>query len=890
MDCVSAFFSPKSVAIVGATDKMGIGRNVVANIKAELPLFNGAVYPINPTRTSVLGIPCFPSLDKCPTLPELVVIVTPAKTVPDIVAQCVDLKVKSIIVISAGFKEIGPAGQALENQISAHLKRGGNYTRLVGPNCFGIMDMQYHLNATFAATMYPKGKVAFLSQSGATMVCLMDWAAQRKLGFRAAVSIGSMLDVNWSDLLKHFGEDEETKGIVIYMESIGDARAFLSAARSVSLKKPIVVLKAGRTSAAAKAAMSHTGSLAGSDSVLDAAFERAGVIRVDTLSDLMTMIEVLNFSPIPKGPNMIVVSHAGGPAVLAADAISRYGAQLANIPDDVITSLDPVLPNHWSRGNPMDITGGASPEHYQKCLDAVRDLKNVDGVLVFCGPLAICAGSSIAQIISSFAQECPDKTVLACFMGGDELVNGTNILLRKGIPCFLQSDTACRMFATLWNYRKHLDEIHAAPRQIERPFCRECGCGETVDKILNEVNAQNRSILTEAESKLVLSAYGIPISTTTPAKTVEEAQKIAKSMGFPVVIKLLSETITHKSDVGGVILNVQSEEEVAKAFKTINDNIAKIHPTEVAKHFLGVTVQPMLDTNNGVELLLGSSNDIQFGPVVVFGAGGKMVEIFHDSALSLPPIDSVGAQILMKKTKIYKALLGARGMKPVDQEKLETILASFSALVSSHPLIKEIDINPLFASGDRICAIDARVVIFSKDDQHRPGLALAPYPFQYKTKIGTDMIVRPLCSEDHELFLKWMKEGDSDSFHCFFGKDLPVDVRSSHQTAIDMIYMEYDQAIMLAAVNKPTKTIIAGARLVRKAPSVFECSFAIPQTQVATEAGSALIKQAIAAAKSEGATTLVCKIAKLTKSGKSIAEALTSSGAKEENGSFILSL
>lgn len=852
---------------------------MTSNIKAERPGFAGAIYPINPGRRVVLGMPCFASLEQCPSVPELVVIVTPAPTVPGVVQQCVSLGVKSVIVISAGFKEIGAPGQALEDEIARILASGGGRTRLVGPNCFGIMDTVSGLNATFAATMYQTGNVAFLSQSGATMVCLMDWASQRGIGFRAAVSIGSMMDVNWCDLLTYLGNDPLTRAVVIYMESIGDARAFLAAAREVSLRKPIVVLKAGRTQAAAKAALSHTGSLAGRDEVLDEAFERAGVIRADTLAELMTMIEVLNFAPVPRGPNMVVVSHAGGPAVLAADALERYGAKLATVPAEVIAALDPLVPKNWSRSNPMDITGGALPTHFQACLDALKGVPDVDGVLVFDGPLALCPGSTIAQLVIAFAKEHPEKTVFACFMGGDELKNGTNILIRKGVPCFLQSDTACRTFATLWNYRKNVNELHAPPRPLPaRDYAaaaRECAA------LIKDVASEGRTILSESESKRLLASYGIPVSQTLPAKTPDEAARIATEMGFPVAVKVHSETVTHKSDVGGVVLGVRDEDGVRAAFAAIRANIERARPATAAQDFLGVTVQPMLDTSTGVELLLGAVSDAQFGPVIAFGTGGKLVEVYKDSALALPPLDSVTARRLMAKTKVYKALHGVRGMKPVDIDKLAEHLVSFSYLLQSHPEIKELDINPLFASGDRICAIDARVVLFARGER-APCAAIAPYPAQYNTDT-----LRVLRREDGELFAAWLKTSDRDALRCFLCTEtLPANLDDRVFT-VKLLYPEYDSAVTLAACDAGIRALVRVARLDKATASA---SYAVPKDAVPTLAAP-IAAAAARAAKGEGYARLVTFLPEHSESARLLRTTLLALGyVTQQDGLLALTL
>jgi len=814
MESIRAFFSPKSVAIVGATEKAGIGRVVCTNVISE-PSFKGEVYPVNPTRKTVMGIPAFPSLDKCPTVPELVVIVTPAKTVPPIVGQCVDIGVKAVIIISSGFKEIGPEGQALEDQISEHLKRSKGKTRVVGPNCFGVMDTWSGLNATFAPQISTKGKSAMISQSGAMVCCILDWALQQGVGFASFASVGSMVDVNWGDLLEYYLHDENVRTIMIYMETIGNARGFIDAARRVSRKKPILLLKAGRTSAAAKAAVSHTGSLTGSDDVVDAALDRAGVIRVNTMSELFQLSEVVCNTAIPRGPNLAIVSHAGGPGVLASDAVAMGGGQLAEIPREVLERLDPQMPKHWSMSNPLDITGGALPDHYQKCLDEVGHLENVDGVLVFVGPLSMCPPTTVAANLKSFAQHHPDKTLVGVFLGGDDCQGARSLLRRSGVPVFVFTDEAAARFSTLWRYRHHLDELYRkvdpvleSARQVRHSIAE-------VDKIVNEVRETGRTVLSEAESKKILALCGVPISETIPAKTAEDAVAAAAKIGYPVVIKLHSETITHKSDVGGVILNVRDADAVKAAFETIQANIKRLYPEEWQKHFLGVSVQPMLEIEKGYEVLLGANSDPQFGPVVVFGTGGKLVEVYKDRTLILPPFTRSVARASMSQTKIYKALQGVRGQGPVNMEQLESLLVAFGDLAAYHPLIKEIDINPLFVSEGRICAIDARIVLWPKDTplSKIPIPAIRPYPQQYVREVE-GCVVRPLAPEDEDIWKEWRTRTANGE------RPQPTE-----EQRVNDLFTEFSQQLFFGAVCKETGKIALAVRMLRNSSNPIECFF-----------------------------------------------------------------
>ncbi|HAG81537.1 MAG TPA: acetyl CoA synthetase subunit alpha, partial [Cyanobacteria bacterium UBA12227] len=456
---LSSFFAPESVAVIGATDKTGsVGRTLLWNLMSNP--FGGTIYPINPKRHSVLGIPAYPSIKSVPDQVDLAIIATPAPTVPGVIGECVEAGVKSAIVISAGFKEIGKSGVELEQQI---LEKARGKMRVIGPNCLGLMSPRTGLNATFASTMARPGNLAFISQSGALCTAVLDWSFWENVGFSAFISIGSMLDVNWGDLIYYLGDDPHTQSIVIYMESIGDARSFLSAAREVALTKPIIVIKTGRTEAAAKASASHTGSLAGSDDVLDAAFRRCGVIRVNQISELFDVAEVLSKQPRrPKGPRLTIITNAGGPGVLATDALIGAGGELAELSEETITDLNQILPPHWSHGNPIDILGDADPERYTKALEiAVKD-PNSDGLLVILTPQAMTDPTQIAEQLKPYAQATV-KPVFASWMGGSETKAGETLLNRASIPTYPYPDSAARLFNLLWQYTYNLNGIYQTP-------------------------------------------------------------------------------------------------------------------------------------------------------------------------------------------------------------------------------------------------------------------------------------------------------------------------------------------------------------------------------------------------------------------------------------------
>jgi acetyltransferase len=638
---MDVFFEPESVALIGATENPGsVGRTVLWNLISSP--FGGTVFPVNPKRAGVLGIKAYPNIAAVPEKVDLAVITTPAQTVPGIIRECVNSGVQAAVVISAGFKELGPQGAELENRVLEESRRG--HMRIIGPNCLGVMSPLSGLNATFARTMALPGNVGFISQSGALCTAVLDWSLREQVGFSAFISIGSMSDVGWGDLIDYLGNDPRTRSILLYMESIGDARSFLSAAREVALTKPIIVIKPGRTEAAAKAAASHTGSLTGSDEVLEAAFRRSGVLRVNNISDLFYMAEVLAKQPRPAGPRMTIVANAGGPAVLATDALVTSGAEVADLSRETMDALNQILPAAWSRNNPVDILGDAAPERYAKALEIVAKDPNSDGMLVILTPQSMTDPTKTAEQLKPYAR-IEGKPVLASWMGGTEVAAGEEILNRAGIPTFPYPDTAARAFVYMWRYSYNLRGLYETP--IVSPGTEQAEADRaSAERIIKAARQSGRTILTEFESKQLLATYGIPTVETRIAGSEDEAARMAGEIGYPAVLKLYSETITHKTDVGGVQLNLRNEEAVRTAYRSIQASVAE---KVGAHHFQGVTVQPMIKLE-GYEVILGSSIDPQFGPVLLFGMGGQLVEVFKDRSLALPPLTTTLARRLMEQT------------------------------------------------------------------------------------------------------------------------------------------------------------------------------------------------------------------------------------------------
>ncbi len=804
-------FAPKSVALIGASEKEGsVGRTLLWNLISHP--FGGTVFPINPKRKNVLGIKAYSSIKDLPEIIDLAVIATPAVTVPNIIRDCVSAKVKGAIIISAGFREIGAQGIELEQEVLTEARKGN--LRIVGPNCLGLMCPPTGLNASFASTSARTGNVAFISQSGAFCTSILDWSLKENLGFSAFISVGSMLDVNWGDLIYYLGDDPLTKSIVIYMESIGDARSFISAAREVALTKPIIVIKGGRTEEAAKAASSHTGALTSSDKVLAAAFRRCGVLQVDTVKEVFNVAELLAKQPRPKGRRLSILTNAGGPGVLATDALTWGKGQLASLSETTVQALNEILPTHWSKSNPIDILGDATPQRYAQALEIAAKDENSDALLVILTPQDMTDPTQTAEELTKMNGKIIGKPILASWMGGSSVATGVEILNRANIYTQAYPDDAARLFNLMWRSSYNLQGLYEIPSFSESDNLIN---RDLATNIISYAHQTKRTLLTEYESKQLLEAYAIPTVTTIIAQNIEDAITSAEKTGYPVVMKLHSETITHKTDVGGVKLNLTSPEDIKQAFLAIQNKVSEAD-------FLGVTVQPMVNLE-GYELILGSTVDPQFGPVLLFGTGGQLVEVYQDQALGLPPLNSTLARRMMEQTKIYRALQGIRGRKPVDLEKLEQILVFFSQLVIEQPLIKEIDINPLLVGENQLIALDARVLLYDpetdKNDITLP--AIRPYPNQHislaQLADGKQITIRPIRPEDEPQVVDFCTGLSQETVYLRFFQSISYQSLISHERLARICFVDYDQEIALVASYRHPDTnereILAIARLSR---------------------------------------------------------------------------
>jgi len=786
-------FNPQSIALIGASDEKGsVGYALIKNL-TELG-YTGKIYPVNIRKHEILGFKAYQTVNQLPETVDLAIIATPAKTVPDLVEQCGKAGIVGIIIISAGFKEIGSEGKALEDKI-LEIKKKYNL-RIIGPNCLGIIRPSINLNATFATKMPKPGSIAFISQSGALGTAILDWAIHENIGFSNFVSVGSMIDVDFGDLIDYFGTDPKTRSILMYIEGITNAREFMSATRHFARTKPIIVVKAGRFSESAKAAASHTGSLTGEDMIYDAAFKRAGIVRVEEISDLFNCAEVLGMQPLPEGPNLAIVTNAGGPGIMATDALIARGGKLAKLSQKTMNTFNKTLPHYWSRGNPVDILGDAKADRYSAVAEACFEDENVDGLLIIYTPQGVLDPAEIARsIVKLYKSKGSYKTVLTSFMGHKEVEEANRVFTENSIPTYSTPEQAVATYMYMYQYKRNLELLYETPEELpvdsvppKRPL--------TV--IMRKAAKENREILTEMEAKQLLGYYNIPIVKTLVAKTADEAAFSASQIGYPVVLKILSPQIVHKTDAGGVVLNINSEAELREAF----DNVirrAKEYDSEAEIH--GITVQPMIKKLD-YEIILGAKTDPLFGPVILFGMGGVGVELFKDFAIGLPPLNQTLARRIMEETKVYQLLKGYRNVPPANLKLTEEVMVRFSQMLVDFPQLKEVDINPLFINEKEAFALDARVVIdkeqvFEKLKPHEH-LVISPYPKKYETlwKLhdGRTVLLRPIKPEDEPLWLEMFQNFSEESiryrfFHII--KDTP------HEMRIRYCNIDYDREIAI---------------------------------------------------------------------------------------------
>jgi acetyltransferase len=845
---LSRIFKPSHIAVVGASEKAGsIGNAIMTNlIKGNC---TGKLLPINPKYKTLHGLEAFNSVSDLEVGIDLAVIATPIQTVPDIIKDCVEKKMAGAVVISAGGKEAGEKGKAIEQKILKIAHNGG--LRIIGPNCLGIIRPGKNLNASFASEMPTNGNLAFVSQSGAICTAVLDLAFRENFGFSHFVSTGSMLDVDFGDMIDYLGNDYSTKSILLYIESLTNYRKFMSAARAVSRVKPIIVLKSGRSAAGARAAASHTGAMAGEDAVYDAAFKRAGIVRVDTIEELFDCAELTAKQPHPAGPRLAIVTNGGGPGVMATDMLAKFGREPAALTAETLQKLDTFLPPFWSRSNPIDILGDASPERFRQVLDVCFQAKEIDAVLVIMAPQALADPTSVAEMFAS-AMKGRKYPVFTSWMGGRSIARAVQILNEAGIPTYETPERAVRAFLYMVDYTRNLETLREIPPRLSRHlnFDRERAHG-----LISR--APDKGFMPESDAKEILSAYGLPVIRTETAETEKEAAQIGEELGYPLAMKLHSPDITHKTDAGGVYLDLRSREDVRHAFRNILQSAKTYQPDA---RINGVTIQPFF-ANPDYEILIGAKRDPNFGPVILFGMGGIYAEMFKDRALGLVPMNRLLAHRLMQETKVYSLLKGYRNRPPADMEQLEEMIIRLSQLLIDQPDIAELDMNPVLIKAGKSMAVDARILVDAIGILSPRHLVISPYPEEYESrelvKENLEIFVRPVKPEDAPLFKELFNILSPKSIYFrFFApiKELKPEMLARF-TQID-----YDREIALVAImdNGGADKLLGVARIIGEPDGKHgEFAVAVGDPWHGKGIGAVLLKKCLDIAKSRGFETII---------------------------------
>ncbi|WP_167611640.1 bifunctional acetate--CoA ligase family protein/GNAT family N-acetyltransferase [Maribellus sediminis] len=856
---LDSIFKPKRIALIGVSNNPdSVGGITLKNLVSGG--FNGVVYPVNPKREAVFGIPCYPDVKSLPKVPDLAVIMTAAKWVPQLVRDCGEVGIHGVIIMSAGFKESGDEGKQLEAQVKAEKAKFPDM-RIIGPNCLGILVPGLNMNVSFADGMPKKGHVAFISQSGALCTSVLDWAYESNIGFSYFVSIGNSMDVSFGDLIDYFGQDPNTKSIVLYVESIANARTFMSAARAFSREKPIIVYKSGRFPESAAAAASHTGAMASEDSIYDAVFRRAGLARVFDFGNIFDFTDLVGRKRIPKGNRLAIVTNAGGPGVMATDSLISMGGKLVKLSNETMDKLNDYLPPFWSHGNPVDVLGDATPERFARATEIVLEDKGVDAVLVLLTPQAMTDPTATAQAIAEMTANTT-KSVMAAWLGGTAMRDGIQIFNNKGISSYSTPEQAIRAFMTLSDYSENQEMLYETPREV--PVSFEYDRNELRKKYLSNIFPKAK-ILNEDDSKMLVNDYGIDTTHPTPVATEDEAVRIAEEKGYPVVLKIYSPDITHKSDVGGVALNIKNEDMVRATFRNMIKTASEKRPDAKIE---GVTVQKMVDSKDGIELILGIKKDPIFGTVMLVGMGGTTAELFKDKRLEFPPLNERLARQMLSSLKIYPLLTGWRGDTPKNIDKLIEVLIRMSYLAADYPEIEELDINPLIVTPTDVIALDARIVvdenIMKNPVKEYSHLVLRPYPESLirncKLKDETPVTLRPIRPEDEPMWLELLGSCSKDAIYHRFRYDFYFD---SHEVASQFCFIDYDREIAIVAEHEKedgNKELIGVGRLIADPDvEIMEYAILITDAWQKKELGFTLTKYCQEVAKARGIKKLAAE-------------------------------
>ncbi len=814
-------FSPESVAIFGASDRVdSVGQIVLSNMLKSG--YKGALFPINPKHEEIQGNRAYASLFQVSEIVELAVVATPAQSVPDIIEDCGKHGIKAAVIITAGFSETGPAGQALERAVLENSRRYG--VRLLGPNCLGIMRPDIGLNATFNKGSANVGNLAFVSQSGALCTAILDWAQTNDVGFSSVVSLGSSADVDFGEILDYLVTDQQTQNILLYIEGIRNARSFMSSLRAAARIKPVILVKVGRHAAGSKAAMSHTASLVGSDDAFDAAVRRAGVVRVQTITQLFSAAKALSCGFHPSGNRLAIVTNGGGPGVMAADHAIDLGLEMATLSDSTMEQLNQVLPPTWSHGNPVDVIGDAQADRYQNAVRACLEDPNVDGVLAILTPQAMTKPLEVANTLIDLSKQY-SKPLLTCWMGESQVAESRVAFNLAKKPNFRTPEPAVEVFSYLSAYYRNQKLLMQMPGPLSHHLEPDV---EAARMIIDGALQDRRKILSEMESKALLSAFHIPVAQTMIAHSPNEALLIAQQLGFPVVMKVNSRDITHKTDAGGVLLNLANAQAVTVAYHAIIANVKLNRPDA---RMDGVSIEPMVVKPNGRELMVGVTYDAVFGPVITFGAGGTMVEVMGDRAVVLPPLNTFLVKDLIQSTHVAKMLGTFRHMPPVDMAALESVLLRVSEMVCELPALTEMDINPLIVDEHGALAADARIVIALRQPSadRYAHMAIYPYPTNlistWQLADGRNITIRPIRPEDAEIeqaFVRGLSE-EARYFRFMFS------VQELSQTMLlRFTQIDYSREMALIAVTyEQDKEIELGVARFSINPEGESCEFAL---------------------------------------------------------------
>lgn len=818
---LTPLFSPASVAVIGASDRTGsVGARVLQNLQEAG--FHGELFPVNPKHRIAGGLSCYPSIEAVGRPVDLAVIATPAATVPGILSQCGEAGVRTAIVISAGFAEAGDDGKRLQETALQIARK--HAIRFLGPNCLGLIRPQIGLNATFSKTGARPGEVALVSQSGALCTAILDWADNQGIGFSAVVSVGDAADLDFGQLFDYLALDRHTRSILVYVEGVHQPRTFMSGLRIAARLKPVIVMKSGRHSAGARAAVSHSAALVGADNVFSAALDRAGVVRAKTISELFSAARILSSGIATAGNSLAIVTNAGGAGVIAADAAAEHGVKLAELSPSTIEFLDAGLPAQWSHANPVDVLGDADTERYRLAVEACGQDEAVDALVVVLTPQGMTDPSAVARAVVEIRPRI-HKPLLVCWMGGTNVAEAAGIFTEAGIPSFRTPEAAVAAFAQLARYRRNQQLLLQVPGPLSD---RTPPSTDAARQVVRNALDSGRTILTETEAKRILEAFHIPTVRTVEVENVDDAVRAAEEIGFPVALKISSPDITHKSDAGGVELNLYTAERVRDRYTALLQRIHKAFPDAAVR---GVSVQAMYKSQHSRELIAGVVSDPVFGPVVSFGAGGVTVEVFKDQAIAIPPLNEVLVEAMISKTRVARLLGSFRDMPPVNREALIGVLLRISEMVCEIPEIAEMDINPLVADADGVVALDARVRLApSQPAFGRYGhMTIHPYPHQLEKTVdvftGEKVFIRPIRPEDAAIEQSFVRRLSDDSKYFRF-------MNALHELTPKMLVrftqIDYDREMaFIATTTRATEEIEIGVARYTINPDNTSCEFAI---------------------------------------------------------------